>query len=105
MSTEYVIIPICIPDNDTDFIKVCGFPFYIYDRDDETGRLIDIMKAEQDAMNKASQIYHWQGKISFVYGFGTAGGIGDKEAAEKANERLRNKISQFTRIDLMRAKY
>lgn len=104
MNTEYVIIPICIPDNDTDYIKVCGFPFYIYDRD-ETGRLINIMKAEQEAMNIAAQIYKWKGKISFVYGFGTAGGIRDKEAADKANERLRNKISQFTRIDLMRAKY
>lgn len=106
MNTEYVIIPICIPSNNTDYLKVSNIPISIWTRDDETGRPIDTVKAEQEAMEKIAQIYRWtEGKISFAYGASTAGGIGDKNKANKANERIIEKLKQCTKIDYMRIKY
>lgn len=102
MNTEYTIIPICIPDNDSDFIKVSNIPVNIYERDDETGRLIDSLKAESEAIKTAARVYRWTGKLDYVYGFSTAGGIGDKKLADKSNKRIIEKVSRFTRIDLMR---
>ena len=105
MNTEYTIIRICIPDNDTDFIKVSNIPVSIYERDDETGRLIDTMKAESKAINEAARIYHWTGKLSYIDGLSTAGGLGDKKYADKYNKKITEKVSRFTRIDLMRENY
>jgi hypothetical protein len=107
MNTEYVIIPICIPENKDEFIKVSGIPFAIHTRDDETGRLIDTAQAEQDYIEKAANVYGWhgKGKLSYVYGFGTAGGIGDKKSATKANERLIDKLRGFKQHELMSSKY
>lgn len=105
MNTEYTIIPICIPDNDLDYIKVSNIPVNIWERDDDTGRLIDTMKAESEAINNAARIYRWTGKLSYVDGFSTAGGLGDKKFADKYNKRIIEKVSRFTRIDLMRESY
>lgn len=105
LNTEYVIIPVCLPDNDIDYIGVCGFPFRIYSRDDETGRLIDTMQAEQDAMSTAKDVYHWTGKLDFAYGIGTAGGIGNRAAADKANERIISRLIQCNRRDFIQGKY
>mgnify|MGYP001002055541 CR=1 FL=1 len=105
MNIEYVIIPICIPDNDTDYLKVSSIPFGIWHHDDDTGRLIDTMQAEKEAINKIAKICGWTGKLDFVYGISTAGGIGDREAARKANERLIERLRQCTRIDYMRGKH
>ena len=105
LNTEYVIIPICIPDNDTDYLQVNPFSFSIPERDDETGRLINTVDLEKEYMDKVAQIWGWRGKISFVYGFGTAGGIGNKAAAKKANEKLIERLKQFTRKDYLNAKY
>lgn len=105
MNTEYTIIPICIPDNDTDYIKVSNIPVNIWERDDETGRLIDTVKAESEAINNAARIYRWNGKLDYVGGFSTAGGLGDKKKSDKANRELIDKVSRFTRIDLMRERY
>lgn len=105
MNTEYVIIPICIPNNDVDYLKVSHIPISIWHRDD-TGRLTDTRKSELDAMSKAAQIYQWtDGKLSFVYGISTAGGIGDRVSAQKANKRLIDRIERCNKIDYMRGRY
>lgn len=106
-NTEYVIIPVCIPEDPGEYIKVSSIPCPIYVTDDKTGRFIDTMKAEQEYIDKAAEIYRWQGKgkLSFAYGYGTGGGIGDKGEAKKANERLIGKLRGFTRRDLMCGKY
>lgn len=106
MNTEYVIIPICIPNNETDYLKVSGIPISIWHRDDETGILIDSLAAEREAVNKAAQIYGWtDGKLDFVYGFSTAGGIGDSKSAQKANERLIDKLRRSTKKDYYQSKF
>ena len=103
--TEYVIIPICVPTNDEELIKVSNIPVSIWDRDDSTGRLIDTVEAEQIAMAQAARIYGWTGNLDFIYGFGTAGGIIDKDTAEKTNQRIIGRLQQCTRRDYMRGRY
>lgn len=104
-NTEYVIIPVCIPDNDNDYIKVSNIPFSIWHYDDETGRLIDTVQAQHNALKRAAEIYNWSGKLDYANGIGTAGGIGDKKAAEKSNEKLIERLKQCTRIDFIRGAY
>jgi hypothetical protein len=105
MNTEYKIIPICLPYNDTDFIKVSNIAYGIWDRDDETGRLTDTMKAEQKAIAMAANTYHWSGKLDFVYGVSTAGGIGDKVKSDKANKQIIEKLSRCTRVSYIRGEW
>ena len=105
LNTEYVIIPVCLPENPNDYLKVSRIPIPIHTFDDKTGRRIDTMLAEQEAMKNAASIYNWTGKLSLVYGYGTAGGIGNKKSAVKANERLISKLEQFTKAEFMSSKY
>ncbi len=102
MNTEYTIIPISIPDDDLELIKVSNIAFNIWERDDETERLIDTMKKEQEILKRVVELYHWTGKIDFVYGASTAGGLGDKKSAEKANKRIMEELSGLTRVGYWR---
>jgi hypothetical protein len=107
LNTEYTIIPILLPDNPADYIKVCSFPISIPTRDDETGNLVNTMEKEQEWIKKVSEAYRWKGKgkTTFVYGASTAGGIGNRKQADKVNQKLIEKLQQFTTKEFYNSKF